>query len=275
MQTFLPHEDFAASAKVLDSARLGKQRLEALQALRALVLPVYGWQRHPASRMWRGHLPALTLYTLTMIDEWTSRGKRDTIRPFVLEFAPEVDRLPQTAVPMPDWLGTAEFHDSHRSNLVRKLPEHYRPHFPAIADDLPYVWPIPAAPDGFDAVAWTGPPLWIIRARSAAELREWLATDVVTFPDLSPAGSRSKAWAAQAENFSALRPGEHIAVVRSDSTELPVGVVTGEASAYAGDGDAGLRLSVEFDGELHRSAFRYPVLLQDPRSLFRAPDPRE
>ena len=48
MQTFLPFPDFQQSAAVLDHVRLGKQRVEALQILRALVIPEYGWQSHPA-----------------------------------------------------------------------------------------------------------------------------------------------------------------------------------------------------------------------------------
>ncbi|MDQ1681515.1 MAG: hypothetical protein QOH99_56, partial [Frankiaceae bacterium] len=35
MQTFLPYADFGASARVLDDRRLGKQRVETLQILRA------------------------------------------------------------------------------------------------------------------------------------------------------------------------------------------------------------------------------------------------
>ena len=54
VQTFLPYADFAASAAVLDKPRLGKQRVEALQVLRALTYPTYGWKRHPAVRMWAG-----------------------------------------------------------------------------------------------------------------------------------------------------------------------------------------------------------------------------
>ena len=50
MQTFLPYSDFQQSAAVLDRVRLGKQRVEALQTLRALVIPEYGWQSHPAIR---------------------------------------------------------------------------------------------------------------------------------------------------------------------------------------------------------------------------------
>src|SRR3712207_6920370 len=54
MQTFLPVADFDESARLLDSPRLGKQRVETLQVLRALELPDYGWVSHPVVRMWRG-----------------------------------------------------------------------------------------------------------------------------------------------------------------------------------------------------------------------------
>ena len=36
MQTFLPYPDFAKSAMCLDNKRLGKQRIECLQILKAL-----------------------------------------------------------------------------------------------------------------------------------------------------------------------------------------------------------------------------------------------
>ena len=54
MQTFLPVADFEESARLLDSPRLGKQRVETLQILRALELPDYGWANHPVVTMWRG-----------------------------------------------------------------------------------------------------------------------------------------------------------------------------------------------------------------------------
>lgn len=42
MQTFLPYPDFAESASVLDRQRLGKQRVETLQVMKALTVPGYG-----------------------------------------------------------------------------------------------------------------------------------------------------------------------------------------------------------------------------------------
>ena len=51
MQTFLPVTDFEESARLLDSPRLGKQRVETLQVLLALELPEYGWHSHPVVTM--------------------------------------------------------------------------------------------------------------------------------------------------------------------------------------------------------------------------------
>ena len=41
-----------------------------------------------------------------------------------------------------DWL-TDDLILSHRSNLIRKAPEHYAPLWPDVPDNLPYVWPVP------------------------------------------------------------------------------------------------------------------------------------
>ena len=143
MQTFLPYPSFEDSAAALDPARLGKQRVETLQLLRANTVPDYGWRHHPAAKMWAGRLPALVAYGLAMTDAWTALGRADSVRAQLLEFAPAVDGVPQSEIEMPRWLGDAAFHLSHRSNLVRKDPEFYRPRFGDVPDDLPYIWPTP------------------------------------------------------------------------------------------------------------------------------------
>lgn len=139
MQTFLPYRDFAASARTLDRARLGKQRVETLQILNALSNPSYGWQNHPAVKMWRGHIPALSLYGLAICTEWTKRGYIDTCGPRIAAFMPS----DETHISLPKWLGNNEFHASHRSNLLRKLPDHYRQFLWTEGPDLPYIWPVP------------------------------------------------------------------------------------------------------------------------------------
>lgn len=141
MQTFLPYPSFVESARVLDRARLGKQRVEALQVLRALTVAGYGWRNHPVATMWRNWLPALTKYALDITDAWIERGHADSVRPQVLEFAPEVEALEQAELELPPFIGDPAFHASHQSNLVRKDPEFYGPVFPGVPADLPYVWP--------------------------------------------------------------------------------------------------------------------------------------
>lgn len=136
MQTFLPLPNFAASAAALDRQRLGKQRVEALQILRTLQGKSSGWMNHPAVIMWRGYEMALAAYGMATCVEWRARGYVDNCMD---EFLASRKVL---GPPMPPWLGDEAFHRSHQSNLVRKLPAHYRPLFPDVPDDLPYVWPV-------------------------------------------------------------------------------------------------------------------------------------
>ena len=152
MQTFLPHPGFRESALTLDRRRLGKQRVEALQVLRGLTVPGYGWRHHPAVMMWRGHLEALGRYGLDCCETWVERGYADTCAAGITT---ELERAGVRRVrtqeelaeagALPDWLGDEEFHRSHRSALVRKDPDHYAPLFPgalAVEPGLPYVWPV-------------------------------------------------------------------------------------------------------------------------------------
>ena len=144
MQTFLPYPGFRASAAVLDDKRLGKQRVEVFQILRALTWPTYAWKNHPATVMWRGCVPALVAYGLACIDEWEARGRADSTRQALLEFSggrvPSYDVLRDSGG-LPPWLGWDAVHASHQSALVRKEPEFYRAVFPDVPDDLPYLWP--------------------------------------------------------------------------------------------------------------------------------------
>lgn len=72
MQTFLPLPDFAASAASLDRQRLGKQRIENLQLMRAIVDPSAGWRNHPCVGMWRTVPCALFRYHEAICSEWVA-----------------------------------------------------------------------------------------------------------------------------------------------------------------------------------------------------------
>lgn len=136
MQTFLPYPDFAESARVLDRQRLGKQRVEVLQLLRAILVPGSGWENHPAANMWRGYEMSLRNYGMTICDEWFRRGYKDTCKLKLAHMVlPIHDRVPH-------WLGDPAFHAAHRSNLLRKDPTHYGRFGWAEPNDLPYLWPV-------------------------------------------------------------------------------------------------------------------------------------
>jgi hypothetical protein len=150
VQTFLPYADFARSAKALDDRRLGKQRVETLQIMRALLWPTYGWKHHPAVLMWKGYEEALAAYGAAMCREWCRRGRDDTcevkinaeLEPLGIPLPPRSQRELKEAGALPPWLGGRAFHASHRSSLLRKDPDWYGPRFGDIPDDLPYVWPV-------------------------------------------------------------------------------------------------------------------------------------
>lgn len=147
MQTFLPYADFAATARVLDERRLGKQRVEVLQILRALYRPTYGWKHHPAVLMWKGYEQALVCYGLVICREWCGRGRADTCAVKIVDELAEAigrpideDEVCRSAV-MPPWLGDERVHASHRSSLLRKDPDWYGEHFSG-EPELPYFWPV-------------------------------------------------------------------------------------------------------------------------------------
>ena len=133
MNTFLPYRDFVRSARCLDDRRLGKQRLEALIILRVLNGELNGWRNHPAVKMWNGYTEALVEYGCVVCDEWVQRGFTDNLKAKIRTYSWGGE------VVIPHWL-TPAFCKAHRSNLVRKNPEHYRKLFPNVPENIPYIW---------------------------------------------------------------------------------------------------------------------------------------
>ena len=130
MQTFLPYPDFKRSAEVLDDKRLGKQRVEAMQIINSLATQ-NSWSHHPAVLMWKDHIPALRFYANTMIAEWESRGFKNTMPYYI-----------KRRFVYPRWFGDERLHYSHKCNLLRKFPEHYRKFWPDADPQAPYWWPV-------------------------------------------------------------------------------------------------------------------------------------
>jgi len=147
MQTFLPYTDLHKSVAVLDRQRLGKQRVETYQILKALLTTQGlhgGWARHPASRMWEGYELALLKYQEETCKEWVDvRGYKDTcwLKSYNLFNNEDKEKYAAGDYVFPSWFGSEDFHKAHQSNLVRKAPEIYGSLFPDVEDDLPYIWP--------------------------------------------------------------------------------------------------------------------------------------
>jgi hypothetical protein len=149
VQTFTPYADFEQSLRTLDTKRLGKQRVEVIQIMRALTVPGYAWSSHPAVLMWRGYEEALGRYGLTACAVWTERGFGDSCAATIVAdlHAAGVTRIREyadlaAAGALPSWLFDEAVQLSHRSALLRKDPEHYGPLFPGTPTDLDYVWPV-------------------------------------------------------------------------------------------------------------------------------------
>jgi hypothetical protein len=137
MQIFLPYPSFRESLKVLDNKRLGKQRVETYQIISAITrrpkldgTPYKGWLNHPCTVMWRNNVPALKLYLNYSIDEWISRGFKNTM---------SFEKFEEEIV-MPDWFGNQKFHDSHKSNLLKKDFEFYSQYRWQVDPSNPYCW---------------------------------------------------------------------------------------------------------------------------------------
>ncbi len=133
MQTFLPYPDFKKSAECLDNKRLNKQILEASQIYKIVKenKTIGGWINHPAVKMWRGYSDCLAMYYNACLEEWLRRGKNHSFKLIVVK---------ENSIIIPHWLGNEDFHASHRSNLLRKMPEYYSKFEWKEPNNLPYVW---------------------------------------------------------------------------------------------------------------------------------------
>lgn len=155
MQSFLPYPSYTKSATTLDNRRLGCQVKECEQIACAISDPTYGWQSHPAVRMWHGNYTQLVAYGYAMYQEWQRRfdddergGKRchksgEQLKQRYMALAEyiEDDYAP------PPWLGDERLHSSHRACLLAKDFEYYsqfgwieKP-TPPVNGKWPYWWP--------------------------------------------------------------------------------------------------------------------------------------
>lgn len=168
MQTFLPYDDVVKTMKCLDYQRLGKQRVEAMQIMKALkqgpkvircydpkqlpagrkYIHIYNyfpdklskyekyvktpWFNHPATKMWRDNLDALAYYHNACIDEWIARGYNNNM----------LHIKHKKKFKMPSWFGNKVFHAKHRGTLLSKNKKWYSQFKWKEKAVYDYYWPI-------------------------------------------------------------------------------------------------------------------------------------
>jgi len=137
MQTFVPYEDPAQCAEVLDDKRLNKQITECRQIIQALESDGTAWRNHVAVRMWEGYVSTLKIYYNFMLKEWKENRGRNYKHGLYTDF--ESGEL----IKRPVWWGRNDIHHSHKARLFFKDPVFYE-QFSSFALVYPeYVWPVP------------------------------------------------------------------------------------------------------------------------------------
>jgi hypothetical protein len=136
MNTFITDNDPIICARNLDFKRLGKQRIEAIQILKAIDARQkgvkYGWINHPAVIMWISYENSLKYYTNCMINEWIRRGYKNTLQKFE-----------EYSTKMPWWFTWNQLQESHQNSLLRKDFSYYKDIFVPRKEyeNFTYVWP--------------------------------------------------------------------------------------------------------------------------------------
>lgn len=140
VNVFIPYDNFEVCARCLDNKRLYKQIVECKQILNAIKGETKGYANHPATVMWKRYPHALRRYQISCIREWLNRRWMldfETITDLDKRYAWKQGALTRDTL-MPHWWGDKDIHDSHKANLYRKDPEHYKQFNLGI--DMPYVW---------------------------------------------------------------------------------------------------------------------------------------
>lgn len=147
MQTFITSTNSnqlkacAETFNMLDSPRLGKQRVEVKQLLAGQ------FPNHPASKMWREHEHALVAYGIICCKAWIKRGHADSL---IGEFRDRRTMLLDDGFPLvwPWWFGHPGMVRTHQTKLFYKgSPKWVQQHAESAPRhrpmQLPYLWPHP------------------------------------------------------------------------------------------------------------------------------------
>lgn len=165
MQIFSPYSDFTQIADCLDAKRLNKQKVEIYQILNCLSIGPFQkpngdkwislsveqyqpfdsfhrktpWYNHPAVKLAKNYEMFFIEYGLTIANKCLEKGWKDTLIPKISSFK----EIFKNNDKVPFYWGDEKYHLSHKSKLIFKNPEHYRPIFGFdLPSDLEYYWPV-------------------------------------------------------------------------------------------------------------------------------------
>lgn len=135
--TLMPYIGFFKSVQSLDDARASRQRQDALKILKGLMSdPAVPY--HISQAGWSGYEYTLGVYGMSACSNWQQkRGHRDNL---AFQIHQILEGVPHD-LDMPPWMGDLNIHRSHRSYLIRRLPEHYLPSWPNTPENMPILWP--------------------------------------------------------------------------------------------------------------------------------------
>ncbi|UAJ16145.1 hypothetical protein SEA_TINYMINY_54 [Microbacterium phage TinyMiny] len=146
MMTWMTRKSLLDSAEDLALPQLALARRESEALFNEMVFgepdPEHGSAPAPLVGMWSGYEAALAAYSVGCAAILVAHGVTDSHR--ALAVANTVKDMRANGDPMtfemPPWTQDIDVLMSHRSNLMRRWPEHYR--FPRNPVDMPYLWPI-------------------------------------------------------------------------------------------------------------------------------------
>lgn len=167
MQIFAPYPSFIDISNCLDPKRLNKQKIEIWQILKCLEIGPYQckvckryidddfeikktclndkdcieiktpWYNHPATQAVKNYELFFIDYALEIADSCLKLGYKDTLIPKIQAFK----EIFKGEYKKPWYWGDNRFHDSHKSNLLRKNKEYYGKFNWKVAENLEYWWP--------------------------------------------------------------------------------------------------------------------------------------
>jgi hypothetical protein len=139
MQIFIPHSDYEESGWSLYPGHPGHLGNQFYREGKTIIKG--GWKNHPASKMWWGYRYSLCEYLKILYHILRERGIND----YIVHYN-EICEMQKQFVNAgkPPFIGNEAFHDSHKSNLIRKDREKgwnwYQQFNWQVPDDLPYIW---------------------------------------------------------------------------------------------------------------------------------------